>query len=235
MTFPSSLENAVNSWLIAFPALFSIINPIGASLIFAQATEGRTRKEVVDLARKVALNSLGIILVSMWFGNVILSFFGISMNALRITGGLVVASRAWTLLQAPAERTEAVKEKQALQDGKTVAAPDLMERAFFPLALPFTVGPGSISVAIALSSSIPPHMPLADYYMGISAAGTAMGIVIAVAYTYAERIVAMLGVGGARIVSRLAALILLSIGIQILITGIQGFSVDTIHLAHKEL
>lgn len=231
MSLPPSLGNAANSWLIAFPALFSIINPLGASLIFAQATQGRTRKEVIELARLVALNSLAILLVSIWFGSWILSFFGISMNALRITGGLVVASRAWVMLQQP-ETSEARKEKQALQGGRTVAAPDLKERAFFPLAMPFTVGPGSISVAIALSSSCPPHMPVPDYFMGVSAAATAMGIVVAVAYAYAERIVSMLGVTGARIVSRLAALILLAIGIQILISGVQGFMVDTLRLAH---
>ena len=63
MSLAPGLGNTLSSWLIAFPALFSIINPLGASLIFAQATEGRDRREVVELARQVALNSLGIMLV----------------------------------------------------------------------------------------------------------------------------------------------------------------------------
>lgn len=67
--------------------------------------------------------------------------------------------------------------------------------------------------------------------MGVSAAATAMGIVVAIAYAYAERIVSMLGITGARIVSRLAALILLAIGIQIFISGVQGVLVDTLRLA----
>ncbi|WP_408873663.1 MarC family protein [Gluconobacter roseus] len=230
MSLAPGLGNTLSSWLIAFPALFSIINPLGASLIFAQATEGRDRREVVELARQVALNSLGIMLVSIWFGSWILGFFGISINALRITGGLVVASRAWLMLLQP-ETSEARKEKQALQGGRTVTTPDLRETAFFPLAMPFTVGPGSIPVAIALSSSTPPNMPTADYYAGVSAAATTMAVVVAVVYAYAERVVAMLGVTGTRIVSRLAALILLAIGVQIMASGAEGFLVEALKQA----
>lgn len=230
MTLPPSIENAVTAWLIALPALFSIINPFGASLIFAQATEGRARRDVMALARSVALNSLVILLVSLWGGGWILHFFGISMDALRVTGGLVVAARAWGMLQQP-KANEERKERQALQGGRTASAVDLRERAFFPLAMPFTVGPGSISVAIALSTSRPDVMPEVDYLMGISAAATTMAILIAILYSYAERVVSFLGVTGARIVSRLAALILLSIGIQILASGVSGFFVTAVRQA----
>ncbi|EHH69308.1 MarC family protein [Gluconobacter morbifer] len=230
MSLPPALGNVTTSWLIAFPALFSIINPLGASLIFAQITEGRARHEVLTLARLVALYSLGILLVSIWFGGWILGFFGISINALRITGGLVVASRAWVMLLQP-ETSEARKEKQAFQDGRTVATVDLKELAFFPVALPFTVGPGSISVAIALSTSSLPGVPLSDYFLGLSAAATMMAVIIAVVYAYAERVVAMLGVTGTRIVGRLAALLLLAIGIQILASGVEGFLIETLHKA----
>ncbi|GBR51702.1 multiple antibiotic resistance protein MarC [Neokomagataea thailandica NBRC 106555] len=230
MTLPPSLANAVTAWLIAFPALFSIINPLGASLIFAQATEGRERRDVVALARSVALNSLVILLVSLWAGGAILHFFGISIDALRVTGGLVVAARAWVMLQQP-KANEERKERQALQDGRTASAADLRETAFFPLAMPFTVGPGSISVAIALSTSRPDIMPEADYLMGVSAAATTMAVLIAGLYSSAERVVLLLGVTGARIVSRIAALILLAIGIQILASGVSGFLTTAIRQA----
>nr|WP_294914830.1 MarC family protein [uncultured Neokomagataea sp.] len=222
MTLSSSFADAVTAWLIAFPALFSIINPFGASMIFAQATEGRERRDVLVLARSVALNSLIILLVSLWGGRWILHFFGISMDALRVTGGLVVVARAWVMLQQPKVNEER-KERQALQGGRTASALDLQEHAFFPLAMPFTVGPGSISVAIALSTSRPDAMPEMHYLIGISVAATAMALLIAVLYSYAERVVSFLGVTGARIVSRLAALILLAIGVQILASGVSGF------------
>ncbi|AQS87130.1 multiple antibiotic resistance protein MarC [Neoasaia chiangmaiensis NBRC 101099] len=219
------LQYVSSIWLMAYSALFSIVNPLGASLIFAQATMGRARPEVVSLARLVAFYSFVVLMVSIWFGGEILTFFGITINALRVTGGLVVATRAWSMLQEP-EESEARKERQALQGGRTVATPDLRDKAFFPFAMPFTVGPGSISVAIALSSERPAVDPRPAYFMGLTLAVICISVTVGIVYAYAERIVALLGVTGARIVSRLAALILLCIGIQILFSGIEGFVND---------
>jgi len=218
------------SFLLAFPALFSIVNPIGAALIFAQATSDRTRAECVALARMVAFYSFLLLVVSIMLGSAVLAFFGITIDALRVAGGLVVAVRAWALLQAP-ETVEARKEEQALQGGKTAAAESWREMAFFPLAMPFTVGPGSMSVAIALSSQRPAGDTFAGFFAGLMLASAVIAVVILVAYVYAERLVSLLGQTGARIVSRLAALILLCIGVQILATGIEGIVLSTVRSA----
>jgi len=218
------------SFLLAFPALFSIVNPIGAALIFAQVTMDRTRAECLALSRAVALYSFLLLMVSIWIGGAVLSFFGITIDALRVAGGLVVAVRAWSLLQAP-EAVEARKEEQAMQGGKTVAAENWREMAFFPLAMPFTVGPGSMSVAIALSSQRPATDTMVGFFAGLTLASAVIAVVILIAYTYAERLVSLLGQTGARIVSRLSALILLCIGVQILATGIEGIVISTIHSA----
>ncbi|MCQ9154762.1 MarC family protein [Acidomonas methanolica] len=210
------------AWLLAYPALFSIVNPFGAALIFAQVTMGRLRSEITQLSRLVAVQSFVVLIVSIWFGESILGFFGISIDALRVAGGLVVATRAWTMLAAP-EENEARKERQAFQGGRTVAAPDLRGQAFFPLTMPFTVGPGSISVAIALSSERPMGEPMIGYFCGLTLAALSMALTIWVVYVYADRIVSALGGMGARIVSRLAALILLCIGVQITFSGVEGF------------
>jgi len=221
-------RNVLAAFLLAFPALFSIVNPLGAAMIFAQTTLGRPRADCIALAKTVALNSFVILLVSVWFGEWILGFFGITIDALRVTGGLVVAVRAWQLLQQP-EENEARKEQQAFQDGRTQQKADWREMAFFPLAMPFTVGPGSISVAIALSSERPASDPMPSYYIGLTLAVMLMALVVGCVYSYADRVVAMLGTTGTRIVSRLAALILLCIGIQILFSGLHGFVLDMAH------
>ncbi len=86
-----------------------------------------------------------------------LSFFGISLSALRIAGGLVVAAQAWRLLATPEQRearkTAQAEPVQGSEDGPEPTA--LAEIAFFPLALPFTTGPGTIAVAIALGAGRP--------------------------------------------------------------------------------
>lgn len=218
----ASFESLSGAFLLAFPALFSIVNPVGASLIFAEVTDGRSQAERGMLARKVALYGFLILLVSLWIGSTLLAFFGITIGALRIAGGLVVAVRAWGLLQAP-EANEAKKQSQARQDGRTAAA-DVSSTAFFPLTMPFTVGPGSISVAIALGAERPDHGGLlgrALFTLGACAAAALVCLIVWAAYAGAPRFVRLLGHSGARIVTRLVALILLCIGVQIVASGVQ--------------
>ncbi len=99
------VTSASQSFLLAFSALFSIVNPIGSALIFSQVTAERSHAERVVLAGRIGVYSALIMLGALWAGAYVLSFFGVSLAALRIAGGLVVASRAWDLLSAP-ERME---------------------------------------------------------------------------------------------------------------------------------
>ncbi len=134
------------SFLLAFSALFSIVNPLGGALIYSQVTAQRPRAERVALAWRVAFYSAIVLLAALLAGAPLLGFFGISLSALRIAGGLVVAAHAWELLSVP-EHQETRKTAQAAPADR---ADDV---AFFPLTMPFTTGPGTIAVAIALSAS----------------------------------------------------------------------------------
>lgn len=205
---------AVSAFLLAFPALFSIVNPVAGAFIFREATAERTHQQRAALARRVAFYSLLVLLGALWTGAYILSFFGISLAALRIAGGLILALFAWDLLSAP-EAREARKQEQA---APAVEAADV---AFFPLTLPFTTGPGTISVAIALSSGHPQDGEgLWLFYIGVSVAAAVVALTIWVAYHSADRLSRLLGVNGGRVVTRLSAFLLLCIGVQILIIGV---------------
>ena len=137
------LQPVIDSLLISFPALFAIVNPPGGALIYSQVTADRDHAERVRLAWRVALYSAAVMLVALWIGAHVIGFFGVTLSALRIGGGLVVASRAWELLSAPESRED---RKQA-QAAQATGDDDV---AFFPLTIPFTAGPGTIAVAIAL-------------------------------------------------------------------------------------
>src|ERR1700712_2448359 len=76
--------NGLQNFLLALSALFSIVNPIGAALIFARVTADRTHAERLDLARRVGCYAALVMLVSLWGGAYVLDFFGISLSALRI-------------------------------------------------------------------------------------------------------------------------------------------------------
>lgn len=221
------------AFLLAFPALFSIVNPLGAALVFAEVTAGRSGTERAALARRVGLYGFLILFVSLWVGSALLHFFGITLGALRIAGGLVVAVRAWGLLQAP-EAHEERKAREASQEGRTAAAEDVADTAFFPLTMPFTVGPGSISVAVTLSAERPQTgglTPLLAFGAGETLAAALVCVTIWIAYAGAQRVVRLLGRSGARIVTRLVALILLSIGVQIIASGVQDILIPLLRHA----
>lgn len=213
----------IGAFLLAFPALFSIVNPIGAALIFSQVMADRAHDERVRLARRVGAYSLMVLLVSLWAGSYVLNFFGITLGALRVAGGLVVAIRAWGLLTAP-EVQEARKERQA---APASAAEDA---AFFPLTMPFTTGPGTISVAIALGSARPASgVGLWAFFAGATAAAVLVALTVWTAYSSADRLIALLGASGARVVTRLVAFLLLCIGVQIMSNGVQDLLTPVLH------
>ncbi|MHB1304338.1 MAG: MarC family protein [Acidiphilium sp.] len=207
----------IDAFLLGFPALLSIVNPLGGAIIFNEITAGRSHDERLALARRVGLNSALVMLVSLWAGSYILNFFGITLNALRIAGGIVVAARAYQMLTAPEAQEE---RKQAQAAPADEPAEDVSSIAFFPLTLPFTTGPGTIAVAVALGTQRPGFgTPLAWFFLGLSLAAIALAVIIWVAYATADRLGAILGPTGRRVVARLAAFILLGIGVQIILSG----------------
>ena len=103
------------------------------------------------LAWRVALNSLALMVGSYFIGAHVLNFFGVSLPVVQVGGGLIVASMGWSMLLEREDTHDTAR--------KTVECSDALHRAFFPLTLPLTVGPGTISVAIMLciGGSTRPH------------------------------------------------------------------------------
>jgi multiple antibiotic resistance protein len=207
---------ALQEFLLAFPALFSIVNPVTGAFIFNTVTVGLSPADHQRLARRVAQNSFFVMMVALWAGSYVLAFFGITLAAVRCAGGVMVALSAWNLLNAP-ERQEARKQEQVADRGTRE------DIAMFPLTIPFTTGPGTISVAIALGASRPAggDGALLAFFAGVSGAAAATAVTVWACYGAAEWLHRLLGAKGGRVVTRLSAFLLLCIGVQILITGIQ--------------
>jgi multiple antibiotic resistance protein len=200
-----------STFLLVFAGLFPIVNPLGSAPIFLGLTASSTRPERHALARKVAVNSFFLLLGSLFIGSHVLEFFGISLPVLRIAGGLVVAAFGWNLLNSgvPADK------------GHEATASSEID-SFYPLTMPLTVGPGSISVAITLGSQRPNVIGAEDLALVAAAAIVGLlAIVLSVylCYRFAERLVAGLGQAGTNVVIRLSAFILFCIGIQIVWRG----------------
>src|SRR5215470_17470214 len=156
-----ALSDLVKNILLVVGALFPIVNPIGNTPVFLSLTQGLSERGRTVLARMVAVNGLILILTSIFIGTHILAFFGISLPIVQIGGGLIVISTGWAMLKQKDE-----DERNAVH--RSVAPQDVFKNAFYPLTLPLTVGPGSISVAITLGAN-EPRLPGFDF-LGIIAA-----------------------------------------------------------------
>jgi multiple antibiotic resistance protein len=200
--------------LLAFPALFSIINPLGGAFIFLAATRRMEQKARSSLARQVATYSFILLNVSMLIGAFVLRFFGISMPVLRLAGGVIIALTAWKLLNAEDESADrrAVVEEAGIRDASHLA--------FYPLTMPMTTGPGTISVAIALGTGGAGADNLLVF--AAQALGTTALICLLIYFFYSSssRISQAIGPTGTAIVARLSAFLLFCIGFQVMWTGI---------------
>jgi multiple antibiotic resistance protein len=147
------------------------------------------------------------------------TFFGVSIEALRIAGGAVIALSGWQLLTSgdrhPDQKTH--YENGAHGDD----ASDPLQLAFFPLTLPFTTGPGTIAVAITLGAERPSSgVDLVAFFLGMSLAAVANAAIIWIAYRFADRLTGFMGATARLVIVRLTAFLLMCIGVQILLTGV---------------
>jgi multiple antibiotic resistance protein len=207
------LLEVAKSILLIISALFPIVNPIGGSPVFLALTDEYTTPARRLLAWRITLNSFLLIVGSYLIGTHILAFFGISIPVVQVGGGLIVISTGWAML----------KQKDPDDRGqiqKNVNPADILRRAFYPLTLPLTVGPGTISVAITLGANAPRH--LGGNLLAILSAVVGAAIVAAtiyLCYGFADRLAVVLGPTGMNVILRLSSFLLVCIGVQIFWNG----------------
>src|SRR5262249_23182738 len=144
----TAIRQVTASALLVAGTLFPIVNPLGNAPIFLTLTRGLSEQGLARLAWSIAVNSLVLMLVSIFIGTHILGFFGISLPVVQVGGGLVVVSTGWALLRRSDD--DATEDVQ-----KPCNEANYLRQAFYPLTLPLTVGPGSISAAITVGANRP--------------------------------------------------------------------------------
>jgi len=204
-----------SAFLLTFAGLFPIVNPIVAAPFFLALTPNMSQGERSAMARNVAINGFALLLGSMVLGPFLLEFFGIELPVVRIAGGLVVTALGWKLLT----------EEQWSDHGEASVQPGGPKQigSFYPLTMPLTVGPGSISVAITIGSR-KPEVGLKYTVVALHAIGALLGVVaiaasIYIAYRFAGNLARVLGATGLEVMVRLSAFILMCIGIEIIWNG----------------
>jgi len=209
----TTLTEAVKSILLIVSALFPIVNPIGGSPVFLGLTREYSRTSRKQLAWRVALNSFILLVASFAIGTHVLSFFEISLPVVQVGGGLIVISTGWTMLKQGSG-----DEHGSVHHG--VRSTDIFGSAFYPLTLPLTVGPGSISVAITLGANEPRQLVASLWGLLAAIVGSALvAISVFLCYGFADRLAAAVGQTGMNVILRLSSFLLVCIGVQILWNG----------------
>ena len=203
--------------LLIFAALLPIVNPLGMAPIFAEMTLGYSDAVRRTVAFRVAVNGVALLVASMFAGSYILQFFGISLAAVQLGGGLVVTFAGWQVLN----------KKSDISDRQVSASDnqEILSQAFYPLTMPLTVGPGSIAVALTLGSNLHEEHRLQLIFSALTAVVgiVLIGVTIFLCYRFSEGLQRLLGPTGTSILIRLSAFIVVCIGIQIMFNGLEDF------------
>ena len=209
------MQEAAKNLLLVLVALFPIVDPLGGSPFFLALTREYAPEARRALSWRIAMNSFFLLVGSYFVGTYVLVFFGISLPVVQVSGGMIVIGTGWTLLKQRAD------DKQYVH--RTVEPQDTFRDAFYPLTMPLTVGPGSISVAITLGANAAHHH---SYHpLTILAALIALVLIaisILLCYGFADRLARILGATGMTVITQLSSFFLVCIGAQIAWNGVKA-------------
>jgi multiple antibiotic resistance protein len=192
-------------------SLVSLINPLGAIPVFLSLTSNHPEKLIQNQIFKTSLNVFVICVVSFLVGNYVLDFFGISIHALKIAGGIIISRSGFQLLNA--------KHKKDI--GKKIKSESLQKEdiSFTPLAMPLLSGPGSISFLINLSIQTNYNIKFSTYaIVSILLASVSIFVILKLA----PKILSYMGQAGLKSMSKIMGFIVLAIGIQLIISSISA-------------
>jgi multiple antibiotic resistance protein len=209
------MAQIIKSTLLILTALFPIVNPLGSAPLFLSLTRYYSGEQRKMLSWRIALNSIFLIVGSYFIGTHILAFFGISLPVVQVGGGLVLVSTGWAMLkQKDDDETKADVHR-------TVDTNDLFQKAFYPLTLPLTVGPGSISVAITLGAN-EPHREIFFSMIGAVIGSVLVAASVYLCYAFSDRLARVLGATSMSVIMRLSSFLLVCIGTQIIWNGVSA-------------
>lgn len=198
-------------FVIAFGALISVMNPFGTIPVFVGLTQDNTIRERNTIVLRTSLNVLIILLISFFAGKFLLLFFGISLNALKIAGGMIITSSGFALLTGEFSKHKGMKTNRVKDDLKTRS-----EIALTPLALPMIAGPGTISLLITYNNE---YVGMANTMIIVGSVLAASGCIYMVlrsSFFFAR----VLGASGINALSRIIGFIVIAIGVEFIISAI---------------
>ena len=197
-------------FIVVFGALFSIMNPLSTVPMFVGLTLEHSKSERAEIAFKSAINVMIILIISFFAGKYILVFFGVSVDSLKIAGGLIIASSGFALLTGKFTEHKGMKKSKVKTDIATRE-----DIALTPLAIPMIAGPGTISLLITYNQESTGWV----YTSIVMGAILVCCILIFLMLRGAHAIVKVLGASGINALSRIVGFIVIAIGIELMISA----------------
>lgn len=199
-------------FLITLGSLLPIINPLSTSVLVLSLTEGWSADERRRQVGLACLYAFGLLVAFLLVGDWIVDFFGITIEGIRIAGGLIVMQIGFGMMTA----------RPGASADKNDAAPGVRDIAFSPLAMPSLSGPGSISFVMAIAADVPAE----SEWLAFSAMTVGIIVVLALSFlvlSAAARVVPWMGPAALNGVTRIMGFILISIGAQLLLTALGSY------------
>lgn len=195
----------------SFTTLLAVINPLEVLPVFLTLTESKDAPARRRIAVRAALYTALLILFFMFFGAFVLKVFGVSLQMVRIAGGIVLTRIGFELF------TPSESGRSALLD----PGPDA-NIAFMPLAMPLMFGPGVIATVLGMMASIDksPHEVAA--YAAILGAGALAVLLTFLCLAFADRLVNWLGQTGIAAVTRIVGFFISAMGVSLVFGGVMG-------------
>lgn len=199
----------ISTLLIAFTTLFTIVDPIASVPSFLSMTHGDSLRRRRQTARKAVIIATLLLLACGLGGHTIFEFFGITMPAFKLAGGLLLFVVSFQMLHAQHSRVRQTEEEE--KEG--VEREDV---AVFPLAIPLLAGPGAIASVFILMERAKNWADLMSVYAAIL---ITMGLSFVI-LAFAPRLSPYFGTIGMNVMTRVMGLILAAISMQFVIDGL---------------
>lgn len=202
------MTNLFDFGLLVFTSFFTMINPLGIIPVFISLTRDISTKEAQKIAFKAVLTAFITLILFALAGKFIFSFFGISVNSLRVVGGLIFLMVGYDMLQARFIRTKS--ESETIEEYSS-------DIAITPLAIPIICGPGALTVAIVLYNDAP---MIEQKFVLFSIILVILAIVF-FALIGGKKIIEFIGPNGNKVLMRIMGLIVMVIAIEFLFGGLK--------------
>jgi multiple antibiotic resistance protein len=210
------MDSILQFALLAFTSLFTMVNPLGVIPVFTTLTTGMTSKQAAAIALKATSTALIVLLLFTFGGNFIFDLFNISVNGLRVVGGILFFLSGYDMLRGKLTRIKSEGEESI------EAAKDF---AITPLGVPMITGPGVITISIVMMNDAP---DLTHKSLLIASIFVVMGLTHLILLS-SRRIIGFLGESGNKVLTRIMGLIVMVIAVELFFRGLKPIIQDILN------